>query len=280
VRLREKLAEVLNELPWGQPWRRWSLEMAAKVDPSWSVPLYNLGLAAKYKGDWQESLRYNQLAALRRDNDEAIWWNLGIAATALSEWDEARRAWKQAGIPINDGTGEVRMVPTGTGCVRLDRGETVWGERLDPVRLRIGNIPFPDSGHRFGDIVLHDGAPNGTRTTKDGVEYPVFDELELWKSSSHSTFDVRLEFQSETQLLFLENLLRERSFGIEDWSSVDTLCAECSQGSIQEHEHPAALPGRFAMASPTEEELVTVLEAWKSALPGTDFDKIERVYPA
>jgi len=56
-----------------------------------AIKEYNLGFAAKYRGDWQASLKHNQRAALLNGDDEATWWNLGIAATALSDWPEARR---------------------------------------------------------------------------------------------------------------------------------------------------------------------------------------------
>ena len=68
--------------------------LAAKIDPHWSVPWFNLGLDFKNSGAWEDSLRCNQTSTQLGTNDEAAWWNLGIAATALHNWSEARRAWK------------------------------------------------------------------------------------------------------------------------------------------------------------------------------------------
>jgi hypothetical protein len=82
---------------------------------------------------------------------------LGIAATALHDWPEA----------------------AATACVRLNpqsSGEVVWGERLDPARLVILNVPLPESRHRFRDIILNDGAENGTRAV-GGIQVPVFAEF-------------------------------------------------------------------------------------------------------
>jgi len=86
------------------------------------------------------------------------------------------------------------MTPAVTACVRLNprsSGEVVWGERLDPARLLILNVPLPESRHRFRDIVLNDGAENGTRVV-DGDQVPVFDELGVWRASEYSTLRVRL----------------------------------------------------------------------------------------
>ena len=109
-----------------------------------AIEAYNLGLEAKYEGNWAESLAQNQRADKLRPGDEATLWNLGIAATALREWDEARRAWKACGIEVNDGPGEVIM-PRMSGCVRLDpkgAAEVVWGTRIDPARTIIASVPL------------------------------------------------------------------------------------------------------------------------------------------
>lgn len=133
---------------------------AARVDPTWSSPLYNLGLLAKYEGRWKESRAFNQRAVILNPEDTDAWWNLGIAATALHDWPEARRAWAVHGVEIHDGNSDIRMPPA-TACVRLnpkDDGEVVWGERLDPARIAITSVPLTESGHRFNDVVLNDGA--------------------------------------------------------------------------------------------------------------------------
>lgn len=51
-----------------------------------------------------------------------------------------------------------------------------------PARARLVNVPFRTSGHHYGDIILHDGAPNGERVYGE-TTYPVFDEIELWSQS-------------------------------------------------------------------------------------------------
>jgi len=153
---------------------------ASSIDPGWSAPRYNLGLLYKYLGNWQESLRYNEQAAALSEDDEAAWWNLGIAATALRDWTKARLAWERVGIKLPSGAGELNWPPM-PACVRLEpkkSGEVVWGERLDPARILVLSVPLPASKYRFRDIVLNDGAANGTRML-NSVEIPVFDELEV-----------------------------------------------------------------------------------------------------
>lgn len=150
------------------------------------------------EGRWQESLGCNQKAVALNPDNEAAWWNLGIAATALRDWPEARRAGKKYGVQLDEGNDEVTM-PVVTGCVRLNpaaEGEVVWGERIDPARFLILNVPLPESDHRYRDIVLNDGAPSGTGE-KNGERVDVFNELEVWEVSEYKTFEVDLEVPSE-----------------------------------------------------------------------------------
>ena len=92
--------------------------------------------------------------------DEAAHWNAGIAATALSDWAVARRIWEACGIPITPGEGEIREDFGFTMLLLNPWGsiERLFARRIDPVRAVIVSVPYPRYGHRFGDIVLHDGA--------------------------------------------------------------------------------------------------------------------------
>ena len=218
-------------------------KLATETAPNWSVPWYNLGLLTKYQGKWEESLHFNQRAVELDPQNEAGWWNLGIAATALSDWREARRAWKSYGIRGMEGEGEVRIGPL-DACVRLDpngAGEVVWGDRIDPARFVILNVPLPNSGRRFRDVVLHDGAQNGTRMRRDR-EIPVFDELGLWHKSEYSTFELELHIGDQAAEDDLVRTARENKFGIENWSSVRLICRECSVGNPGAHDHKPEPP--------------------------------------
>lgn len=261
-------------------------KLATVIEPLWSVPWYNLGLHTKNAGRWSESMRFNQRALELDPTDEGAWWNLGIAATALHDWAEARRAWKGCGIELEDGMGEVCM-PAETACVRLDpsrSGEVVWGRRLDPARMAILNVPLPESGHRFNDIVLNDGAANGTRVDTKGNEVPVFDELSIWNVSAYSTYRVRLQIPNDSAQENLTELCVAHELGIEDWTTMRIICARCSRGSPGPHECEAkpleAGYKRFGFAAQKPEDLSEVLNEWISSNAGADFDTLELVLPA
>jgi tetratricopeptide (TPR) repeat protein len=283
--MRRLLANWLNELG-----RRADNEnrasrlyhLAAQIAPDWSTPWYNLGLKAKYSGRWEESLRYNKRATELDGDKEAAWWNLGIAATALHDWTEARRAWKGFGIDLPDEAGEVSIPPV-SACVRLNpkqAGEVVWGDRLDPARFLILNIPLPESEHRFRDVILNDGAPEGTRI-RNGVEFPVFDELEIWQPSEYSTFEAQLEFPGDASEERLAEICHKAELGIEDWSTLRILCEKCSRGNPGPHDchriTPTGVRRAYAFAAKREDDLKNALHEWTAVTEGAAFGDLRLV---
>lgn len=177
------------------------LVMAADLEPWLSDSWFNLALLHKFRRDWEQarSAGLRAVALLDREHGAPDWWNLGITATALQDWPLARRAWQAYGLKLPGGPGGQPDGPVsldlGTTPVRLSpdgESEVVWGRRLDPARIEVLSIPLPSSGRRWGEVVLHDGAPHGERVT-DGVAYPVFDEIELWAPSPVPTYVVLLQ---------------------------------------------------------------------------------------
>jgi len=253
--------------------------LAASLSPGWSVPWYNLGFSAKYAGDWSTSLVHNRRAAELDPSDEASWWNLGIAATALRDWETARLAWAACGIELSTDTGEPRFESL-TACVRLNperEGEVVWGHRIDPVRLVIDSIPLPESRHRYRDMVLHDGAQEGTREI-DGVQVPVFDELELMQASCYSTFEALIVMPASEMEAELVRRCLDEEIGIEDWSTIRRLCEECSRGNPAPHMCSRSSDSdkkSYGFACEYEARLRDVLQGWAAANPGARFDSIE-----
>lgn len=206
---------------------------------------YMRGLAHKYLRDWSVSLAHN-LRALELDGfDEAAAWNAGIAATALGDWDCARRLWRECGIALPEGQGPVEG-DFGLVSIRLNpwgAGETVWARRIDVVRARLLNVPLPESGYRFGDIVLHDGASTGGRRMGERTA-PVFNALQRLQKSDFRTF---VAFVSCDSAHALEPLLEARAPGlgyVEDWTgSVAHYCLRCSHGTPHRHaDDEAPLP--------------------------------------
>jgi hypothetical protein len=247
-------------------------QKAIEADPSWSAPWYNLGLLYKYQSAWEESLRCNQRAVELNPKDEGAWWNLGIAATALQNWVEARRAWQTYGIkiPAGDGPIEMQLGPTPIRLNPDEESEVVWCDRIDPARAVIQSIPLSDSGHRYGDIVLHDGAPNGYRKFDD-QEVPVFDALELWQPSAFGTFVITLDNVTDTEMESLEQLFDAHDLVSEEWStSIQLLCRACSEGRpfSDEHQHdPIQLDNRhLAVAAMSGDQLHTILQQWQETV--------------
>lgn len=245
-----------------------------------AIEAYNLGLKAKYEGNWPESFAQNQRANRLRPGDEATLWNLGIAATALKDWDEARRAWKACGIQVNDGPGEVLM-PQIKACVRANpngAADVVWGMRIDPARIRIENVPLPASERRYGDVLVNDGAEEGTRNS-NGREYPVFDELGIWKVSAYSTFEAHLVIPNESAMESLENKCRENGFWVEDWGTIRILCEACSRGTPGDHvcTNEPTSQGRFGFAAKSENALRNLLHEWAEVHDGAIVESITLV---
>jgi len=251
-------------------------ERALALDPDHAVTHYNIGLVYKYRGAWTESLHHNRRASDLNPDDEAAKWNMGIAATALRDWPTAREAWHRAGIRIAGGEGPIEE-DFGMTPVRLNpdgNGEVVWGKRIDPVRVVLGNIPYPASGFKAGDVVLHDGAPIGERQ-HDGRTYSVFNVLELFESSANGTYEAEVRPRDAADLEALTSALDAAQVDHEVWTSnVRTLCKQCSEGISHEHvgeaEQAAAWPDSHVLGiSTTSPEVARlVLERWSDSGTG------------
>jgi tetratricopeptide (TPR) repeat protein len=230
---------------------------------------YNIGLIYKYRREWGQSLAFNQKAYALRPNDEATRWNMAIAATALHEWQIARSAWCEQGLVIpgeegpiwdNFGSAPVRLNPEGNG-------EVVWGARVCPVRVRIRNIPLPDSGYCFGDVVLHDGAGVGVRKVGER-EYHVFNVFEIHEHSSFSTFQLDVEVDDESALSELLKRLDTHDLFAEDWTrSIRIICSKCSEGVPHEHSEPVAETTwssvrSIGIAAQSIEQIDLVMRGW------------------
>lgn len=246
---------------------------ASAVHPHWAAPWYNAGLIHKYRGDWAASLQANARAVQCDPGNEGALWNLGIAATALGDWPTARRAWRQYGIGIPDGEGPVDFF-VGLTPIRVhgDEGtEVVWADRIDPARAILRNVPTPACGHRYGDLVLHDGAANGYRLRGER-EVPVFDALELIAPSDCATYEVSVEGVSAQQVEALAERFKAADAAAENWTdSMQVLCRACSEGRPYgegQHNHgadeaPGTLgPWRLGIASRDEAAVRRILDEW------------------
>lgn len=243
---------------------------------------YMRGLAHKYMLDWPAALRHNLRAIELSDAVcEAEHWNAAIAATALGDWTRARALWSACGIGVPEGDGAIDG-DFGIAVVRLNPwngGETVFVRRIDPVRARLLNVPLPESGHRFGDIVLHDGAPTGHR--HDGErEVAVFNELARLAPSDFQTFVAFVRCGSREAL---QPLLDATAPGVgytEDWTgSIRHYCMRCSYGTPHRHGGDVGPGWRtdrdLGIAAQSRRSVDKLLRDWVAAGPDRHLDGIE-----
>jgi Tetratricopeptide repeat len=258
-------------------------QKAAAADPSWSIPAYNLGLVYKHTRNWKESLTYNRRAVALDPKNEAAWWNFGIAATALGRWNLARSAWRGYGINVPDAEGPIDF-PCGFCPIRIEpkgQAEVVWADRVDPARACLFSIPLPESNHRWKDIVLNDGAPNGYRNYQ-GKEVPVFDELQLLQPSSFSTYVARVKVPpGEKHEDRLPHIADELGGCAEDWStSLRFICKACSEGRPHSTHDTSGEPAADGMhligiAARDRDHATQILSTWQANRADIRIEELE-----
>ena len=231
---------------------------------------FDLALVHKFRHEWAAARDANLRCIELQPGHHEATWNLGVAATALRDWSTAREAWRGLEIDVGDGKG-APDADLGPAPVRLNpgsdgEGEVVWGTRIDPCRVRLESVPLPESGHRWGDIVLHDVVPRGERMFH-GQALSVFDELERMDPSSAATHVSEVAWSNDDDEAALHTEVWDRKLGVEDWSrSVQMICATCSLGDAHVHEGveaPQVAVHRYAFAGDTA-QITEALRAWAS----------------
>ncbi len=229
---------------------------------------FNAALAYKFLRNWQKAFELGKQAAARSRPGEGdpAFWNLGIAATILREWAVARYAWRDYGIEIEPGEGPIEQ-GFGTACVRITTPsgeEVVWAERLCPARARVINVPF-DTSRRFGEVVVHDGTPNGERVSGER-QVPVFDELVLFEPSSLVTLSTEIQSASAEDTSALLDAFYDGGYGAEVRTG-RVICRACDEGSVVQsrHEHETG-PTTLLIAAP-EPQAVEILGQWRAGGP-------------
>jgi tetratricopeptide (TPR) repeat protein len=230
---------------------------------------FDAALYHKFLRNWDKAYELGKQAAARAGDGEGepAYWNLGIAATMLRDWATARRAWAKFGIALAPGEGEIRD-GFGMACVRLDPegdAEVVWVLRICPTRGRVLSVPFTD--RRFGEIVVHDGAPNGERLV-DGQAFPVFDELALWQASDTATWRAQVTAPEEADMRALSEAFTERDLAMEPVDSLKFHCECCSEGSIDVERTAISGARDVLLAAPDEATARNVLDTWAAAGAG------------
>jgi hypothetical protein len=258
------------------------LRRIVRMDQTQEWAWFDLGLHAKWRRDWAAAFRYTEraLSVARTLRQNPAAWNLGIAATALEDWVTARRAWTAFGVMLPPGVGPIEA-DLGPTPIRLNPDprfpgqtpleiegrygstEVVWCRRICPARAVVTNVPMPESRHRFGDVVLHDGDPVGRREAR-GEDYPVFDELTLVSASSLPTLSVTVRCPSAADARALIAEFRSAHLAAEDWSPTEA----------DDPWHPER---SFGLAAP-EYTAATILGAWRAGGYGRGHDVPVRRY--
>lgn len=268
-KLQELLDAAIHETDYGD--KNKAIELYHQIisqKEDWSTPHYNLGLIYKYQLNWDLSFKHNYRAVELDPQDESSQWNLGIAATMLKKWKIARWSWNNFGmnyklIDINP-EGNIGMSP-----IRINsetEGEVIWALRIDPARARIKSIPFPESNHRFADLILNDGAPIGKRVYNE-KEYSVFNELQIIEESNYQTFSFECDFITKMNYEMLEQSCLNAGIEIENWTTdIEVLCKSCSEGEPHEQHKPEPVFKNkrmtIAFASQSEDLICDTLNNW------------------
>jgi hypothetical protein len=115
------------------------------------------------------------------------------------------------------------------------------------------------------------------------MKVPVFDELAIWQCSKYSTFSVNIRTGDANAPDTLLEFCQSRNLGLEDWSSIRMLCAECSRGNPGPHDCKAAQEEGsrcFGLAAQNREDAITVLRDWKESVEHAQFSDPELVLDA
>lgn len=237
---------------------------------------FNAALAYKFLRDWARAFELGRKAAACAEpgTQSPAFWNLGIAATAQREWDVARSAWADYGVRLPPGEGEIRQ-SFGLTPIRLrpaggEAAQVVLTERICPTRAVVREIPR-HSGRRFGDVLLHDGAPVGN-VVVDDESLMVFDEIEVWRESQIPAWSARAAMDSAGHGRLL------RLFGgdqdVEDRETSCRTAAACTCCGAGEGDgeglaaaEAQALAQEVLFAAP-EEKLRELLDEWVNEEPG------------
>ena len=263
-----------------------------EVAPASFHAWFEAGLHAKARREWDRCQAWNSKALELFGEREAqefgganpAAWNLGIAATALGDWDTARAAWTAYGIGgLEDGTGRIDG-SFGMAPIRLnpDRPslslevpaaygdtEVVWCWRRSPAHAVVASVPLPESGHRFRDVLLHDGEPKGTRRNGDR-EVSVFDEIVRLSESGLPTWQAQVSGPSTAEIETVGDFFGHKGLGADNWSGMNILCSDCSHGSPDaDHHHEKPADGTVILGLAGHEgDVAQCLEEWTAAQPG------------
>ncbi|MEO3821946.1 hypothetical protein [Plantactinospora sp. B24E8] len=122
-----------------------------------------------------------------------------------------------------------------------------------------------DPGRRFGEVVLHDGVPNGERVFQ-GQQVPVFDEILLFTASELPTLSVTVTASAPDDVEALYEMFARDNLGAEVCDTVKPLCNCCSEGSVTQERTVQAGRRSMLLGAP-EQRAAELLDQWRAERP-------------
>ncbi|MEL6941725.1 MAG: hypothetical protein AAFO82_03580 [Bacteroidota bacterium] len=237
---------------------------AIKLSPDNCFPYQQLSKIYRQRREWKPTLYYSEEAIKRNTQEKIIWNNLATAATALSKWKLARITLQKISAAVPAHTAQPIPIRIHT---RLRRSEIVWALPLQQLCAKIISIPSPESGRRYGEILLYDWKSEERQIIGKKAHH-VFLEIERLKKSFYRTFSVLLHTDQSSAIQKLAELCRDQELGFENWSTLqhqlvtqdENRAAEYHESTSQENNLAYQL---IAIAALEKRQVKKILKIWK-----------------
>ncbi|MEN0047305.1 MAG: hypothetical protein AAF806_09625 [Bacteroidota bacterium] len=235
-----------------------------KIAPENGFPYQQLSKIYRQRREWKPTLYYSEEAINKKVHDQDIWNNLAMAATALRKWKLAKKALQK--VTVNVPVHSFQPIPIRIHT-RTKRSEIVWALPLEALCAKIISIPSPESGRRYGEIVLYDWKSKEKQIVSQKT-HRVFLEIERFKKSFYRTFSVLIHTDNASSIQKLAELCHNQQLGFENWSNLqhqlatqsENRAAEYYESTQQEQDLGYQL---IAIAALEKQEVREVLKVWQ-----------------
>jgi len=235
-----------------------------KLTPEHSFPYQQLSKIYRQRREWKPTLYYSQEAIKRNTYEQIIWNNLATAATALEKWELAKTALQKIAVSIPVHSSKPIPIRIRTRSRRL---EIVWTLPLQQLCAKIISIPSPESGRRYGEVILYDWN-NNEKHIVGNKTHRVFLEIERFKKSFYRTFSVLLHTDHSSAIQKLEELCYNQQLGFENWSNLQhQLTIQTENRAAEYYEYPSQESNigyqLIAIAALEKQQVEGVLKIWR-----------------
>lgn len=234
-----------------------------RVSPNFAPSYYQLCKIYKSRKEWKPTLHYGlKTLELTQQYNDKVWNLVALAAVALNRHQVLRRALPHVS-PISKRNTSILPIRINTPYWQ----EVVWAKPIHPLKAQIVSIPHPDSGRKFGEIVLYDYKANGYRVVET-TQYPIHDELQLLKRSFYTTYSLLIPKESSDKLDKLEELCSAENMGFEIWSNLNLHRKLPSKRREEYYDHALGSEAKeefllIALAARSPKLLLQTLKTWR-----------------